>query len=143
VERRSGVLRSAGQDAPPRESLLAAVASGWGVESEEEARRRRRLCLLLRGHRRHCSPPPLLAAAPQCTRPSPPEPLLSPSNLPQAQRQLLSFSASATLSPSARAQALGMRSGAERLAAATAVLKEQQRRLSALLVLRDAGLEAS
>jgi len=90
------VLRSAGQDAPPRESLLAAVASGWGVESEEEA-----------------------------------------------QRQLLSFSASATLSPSARAQALGMRSGAERLAAATAVLKEQQRRLSALLVLRDAGLEAS
>lgn len=96
VERRSGVLRSAGQDAPPRESLLAAVASGWGVESEEEA-----------------------------------------------QRQLLSFSASATLSPSARAQALGMRSGAERLAAATAVLKEQQRRLSALLMLRDAGLEAS
>ena len=59
-----------------------------------------------------------------------------------ADLQLFSFAASATLSPSTRAQAIGMSSTAERLNAALAALQEQQRRLSALLMLRSAGLES-
>ena len=55
-----------------------------------------------------------------------------------ADRQLLSFAAAATLSPTARAIALGMSSPTERLTSALTSLREQQRRVSALLALRNA-----
>ena len=57
-----------------------------------------------------------------------------------AEQTLLSFAASATLSPLARAQALEMRNGQERLASAMTELRERQKRLSAMLMLRTAGL---
>ena len=57
-----------------------------------------------------------------------------------AEQTLLSFAAPATLSPLARAQALEMRNGQERLAWAMTELRERQKRLSAMLMLRTAGL---
>jgi len=56
-----------------------------------------------------------------------------------AERQLLSFAAAATLSPSERAQALGMTDTDERLTHVLCALRQQQRRLAALLALKDAG----
>ena len=56
----------------------------------------------------------------------------------QAERQLLSFAAAASLSPSERVQALSMRSTSERLTLAVCALRERQRQLAAKLALRNA-----
>eukprot|EP00315_Gephyrocapsa_oceanica_P041008 CAMPEP_0185478360 /NCGR_PEP_ID=MMETSP1366-20130426/4680_1 /TAXON_ID=38817 /ORGANISM="Gephyrocapsa oceanica, Strain RCC1303" /LENGTH=485 /DNA_ID=CAMNT_0028085623 /DNA_START=49 /DNA_END=1506 /DNA_ORIENTATION=- len=59
-----------------------------------------------------------------------------------AERQLLSFAAAATLGPQIRAHALTCTSATGRLSAALCALRKQERRLAAILTLRNSGLRA-
>mmetsp|Transcript_25798 Transcript_25798/g.76809 ORF Transcript_25798/g.76809 Transcript_25798/m.76809 type:complete len:102 (+) Transcript_25798:3-308(+) len=59
-----------------------------------------------------------------------------------AERQLLSFAAAATLGPQIRAHALTCTSATGRLSAALCALRQQERRLAAILTLRNSGLRA-
>ena len=126
IASRRELLLSQGLDLPPRTKLLDALGDVWSVTSERQACPRRPA-----PRARTPTPTPTLAP---CLGPAVRAVLLAW----QAEKQLLSFAAAAVLSPTERAQALGMSDTNERLTHVLCALRAQQRELAAKLALSDA-----